>query len=229
MKHYHNHRKSNNSVFNECVRHYFAKKQFFNPWFRKYGKSYFFIFKKNLKVTNIQFAELISLIRSNIKIKNRTDNCRIQFLSVTDFVETTSRLFDTFNYTKKTSIEKKQIFDTIEKCYFSIINHIIVIDAFYGSCAVFLPYNIKLDIEKICALSGYIHSCGDNIFTRRISKADKGQFFSNLTNYLKANYHNKKKKIQFTLYAHEDFTPFDRDEGKDFFVNGLEKYIKCSV
>lgn len=214
--------KSDFNIFKECIKHYFEKKEFFNPWFRKYGKSYLFVFKKNLKVTNIQYAEFISLIKSNIKIKNHSGNCSIQFLSVSDFVDTASRLFSTFNYPQKDEKENVKLLDTIEECYSSLINHIIVIDAFYGSCAIFLPYNIELNIENVCGLSGYIHSCGDNIFTRRISKAEKGLFFSNLTNYLETNYHNKKKKIPFSLYSHEDFTPFDRDEGKDFFVNGLD-------
>jgi len=214
--------RSENSIFKECVKNYFDNKEFFNDWFRKYGKTYLFIFKKNLKVTNIQYAELLSLIKSNIKVENHSDNCSIQFLSVSDFGETTSRLFNTFDYVRKGEKEKKEVLETIEKCYSSIINHIIVVDAFYGSCAIFLPYNVQLDIEKVCALSGYIHSCGDNIFTRRISKTEKELFFYKLTTYIKDNYSKKKSKIPFALYSHEDFTPFDRDEGKDFFVNGLD-------
>ena len=214
--------KQKNNNFRNCIEHYFEKKEFFTPWFRKYGKSYIFIFKKNLKVTNIQYAELISLIKANIRIQNHGNNSNIQFLTVSDFNNTVGNLFKTFNYSQHDENEKIKILDILEKYYSSIFNHMIVVDLFYGSCAIFLPNNIELNIENVCAQSGYIHSCGDNIFLRKINKAEKELFFNNLTEYLKTNYKDKEDKIPFTVYSHEDFTPFDRDEGEDFFANGLD-------
>lgn len=42
-------------------------KPFFREWLRRRGTCYFFLFKKNLKVTNIQFADLLALMRSHFK------------------------------------------------------------------------------------------------------------------------------------------------------------------
>jgi hypothetical protein len=214
--------KQDYSVFKECVELYFEENKFLYPWFRRHGKTYMFIFKKNLKVTNIQYAEFISLVRSNIKIHNQKNVCSIQFLSVSDFKETLIKLLDTFKPSYKKGEDNSELIDTICECYFSVLSHIIVVDIFFGSCSIFLPYNMELDIQKICFLSGYIHSCGENIYTRRISKASEEEFFGSLRSHIELKYDSKKNRIPFSLYAHEDFTPFDREEGKDFFVNGLD-------
>ena len=44
----------------------FNAEKFFFDWFKNHGSSYYFLFKKNLKVTNIQFAR----INFNFEIQN---------------------------------------------------------------------------------------------------------------------------------------------------------------
>lgn len=43
----------------------FAPNTFFPEWFRRRGRAHTFVFKKNLKVTNIQLAELFALLRAH--------------------------------------------------------------------------------------------------------------------------------------------------------------------
>ena len=73
-------------------------------------------------------------------------------------------------------------------------------------------------IEKICACSGYIHSCGKRIFIRNIDKYETESFHKALDQYLKS----VEKKIFFCIYAHEDFTDYDRDVSEEL-KNGLDE------
>src|SRR5208337_4492925 len=64
----------------------FDAAEFFNEWFRGYGKCYFFLFSKNLKVTNIQFAELLSLLRCYVGPESKNAQIGdLRFLSVDEF------------------------------------------------------------------------------------------------------------------------------------------------
>src|SRR5688500_7759228 len=40
-----------------------GESEFFRDWYRNYGQAYFVVFRKNLRVTNIQYAELLALLR----------------------------------------------------------------------------------------------------------------------------------------------------------------------
>lgn len=94
--------------------------------------------------------------------------------------------------------------------YEPVFSRTIALDAFFGSCAVFIPPTLDINIRAICAESGYIHSCGPSIYLRKLYKARRNEFFNILDGYLRSNQQNGKK-ILFTVYAHEDFTEFDRE------------------
>ena len=209
------------SIFQKCIKHYCKERHFFDPWFKQYGYSYTFIFKQSLKVTNIQYAELISLIKDNIKFEPDDDKDSIQFLCVSDFNETIENLLSSFSENFSELQEDEDLLKCIEDSYLSLFKHIIVVDAFWNSCVIFLPYNMALNIETVCAQSGYVHSCGNNIYTRRISKAEKNIFYDIIDSYITKN--KIKNNTLFVPYSHEDFTPFDRDEGQSFLKNGLDE------
>jgi hypothetical protein len=57
---------------------------FFDDWFRKKGLTYYFLFKKNFKVTNIQVPELLALIRTHLH-ESRTPVKHPQFVSISGF------------------------------------------------------------------------------------------------------------------------------------------------
>lgn len=193
---------------------------FFTIWLREKGQALTFVFKKNLKVTNIQYAELITLVRHHIK-DVESNHYEVQFLTVKEYIEKFSLLFNTL-FSIEIFNDKKQFKITVKNfinLYESLFKSIVVVDAFYGTCGIFLPYNLKLDIEKVCFLSGYIHSCGANIYTRKIYKASENEFYERLNSHLVKT---KANKTPFTLYCHEDFTPYDRGESPDFFNNGLD-------
>lgn len=194
----------------------FSPGKFFTNWFRKSGSAHFFLFRKNLKVTNIQFAELLSLIRSHTQQLSKLALVyNLQFMSVSEFKEAISNLVEAFP-----RLDKESRYDFIAKQYCQIISQHIVVDCFYGSCAVFVPPLLRLDIEAVCAYSGYIHSCGHNIFIRNIDKATTEEFYDVIGNYVEHSVGNDKP-VFFSVYAHEDFTEYDREK-KEYLRNGLD-------
>jgi len=75
----------------------FVPEAFFNEWFRKLGVAHFFLFKKNLSCTNIQYAELIALIRLHTKGRVPSDAVRdLHFRTRTHFLNDIATIFQTF-------------------------------------------------------------------------------------------------------------------------------------
>ena len=50
-------------IIKECVNEFLKTGNFFNKFYRVHGNAYFFLFKKSLRITNIQYPELTSLIK----------------------------------------------------------------------------------------------------------------------------------------------------------------------
>jgi hypothetical protein len=195
----------------------FTPKMFFDEWFRTRGGCYFFLFKKNLKVTNIQLAELVALMRSHFGAEGLDPPKDLQFITSTDFNESTKHLFDAFPAAQDSFESRCREFARI---YAPLFRRRVVVDVFFGSCAVFVPPCLSLDLGQICAHSGYIHSCGHNVFTRKAYKTKKDQFFKALVRYLKSN-PTPGKRVFFAAYTHEDFTSYDR-RWRDELLDGLD-------
>ena len=178
---------------------------FFDTWFRTHGTPLFFLFKKNLKVTNIQFAELLALIRTYARDteRNRID---VRFVSSKDFSGTVQQMVDTFRRDHDTD---KGTWKAIAGLYQDMLSRLVCVDTYFGSCAVFLPPGIKISLVDVCFRSGYIHSCGYNVFMRNTYKAKKDLFISRLRAH-----HDKhigvNRRVLLRVYCHEDFTPYDR-------------------
>lgn len=207
----------------------FHAPEFFKRWFRDNGRSYYFVFRKNLSVTNIQFEELLSLIRANItsEIDGRPIE-NLHFSSVDDFQRAAQSLVDAFAPNGKAP---PYLF--IAATYLPIFEKRIVTIAFHGSCAVFIPPKMKLNLERVCAYSGYINFCGKSIYIRRIAKARDTEFLAALREY--ATGIKKNRRVFFTVYAHEDFRQYDAPYAQSL-ANGpedlrihLEKYYMDKV
>jgi len=156
-----------------------VKDTFFNNWFK--GKIYSFIFKENYGVTNIQYRELLSLIRSNCSISKN-----LIFMTSEDFRNKINNIIMSewkeahiMGVSDDENMISNFAQDIADK-YSESFERIIVIDSYYQSCLVFLPPRIEIDLESICFLSGYIHSCGENIYFRNIDKATSNEFIINL-------------------------------------------------
>jgi len=204
----------------------FLSNKFFSKWFVEQGEAFFFLFKKNLNVTNIQFAELLALLKCHIKVKAKENNdscCNLHFLSVSEF----ENLFNEIAKTFPRDIKLKNTYKHIVEQYFSLLKRTIIVESFYGSCAVYIPFHLKIDLLSICANSGYIHSCGHKIYSSNVYTANKDSFFDELTKYLN-KYCANSKPVIFGVLSHEDFPKRDpnvRIELRDG-VNEVKVYLE---
>jgi 16S rRNA G966 N2-methylase RsmD len=188
---------------------------FFQNFFVKHGKAYFFVFKKNFKITNMQVIELFSLIRSHIKNLDESDVKNLLFFSSSELENSIEQIYSSFQ--DITDVDER--IDAISLNLHSVLKNSITIRIFHGSCAVYVPEHFKVDLRSVCSLAGYIHSCGINIYSRNVDKADSNYFFKNLKEYINGT--NSSKKRRFNVYSHEDFSKNDRIYEPDL-RDGLE-------
>ena len=120
---------------------------FFRYWFWDHGTCLFFLFKKNLRVTNIQFGELIALVTTHLQFPGRSRVPHLRFLSVPEFNSSLSRLDETFNL--KSGDELRYA----SQAYSAQFGQTQVIDPFFCSCALYLPPLLRINLAKICGES----------------------------------------------------------------------------
>ena len=192
---------------------------FFRVWMKDRGHAFFFLFRKNLKVTNIQFTELLALVSSYTtdRLTQRPVHS-LQFVSSNDFASTVHGIVDSFSATTR---NPTQLANRVAAMYTHVLQHTVVVDTFFGSCSVYFPPHLQLDLQSVCGLSGYIHSCGRNVFVRNVAKATQDHLFEALRRYLRRYPSEARKRLFFTAYAHEDFTDYD-DEHRPDLTHGLD-------
>lgn len=200
--------------------HDFKSEKFFPIWFRELGTPYFFVFKKNLSITNLPQPELLALIRqyTYCKIDDRPASS-IAFHTTAAFTSVIESIVD--STVNRVRFEASHLHD-ISQLYWPIIENAIVVDQFFTSCAVFVPPHFYLDLERICAESGYIHNCGYSLYVRKISKAIPVDFYEAINRHL-TRYPQYEGELQFIPFDAEDFSD-DKDVGhvKDAIQDGLD-------
>jgi hypothetical protein len=204
----------------------FSTTAFFNQWFRQEGKAYHFVFKKNLKVTNLQIAELRALLNVHLKRTGTQEHVRdLQAVSIAEFISSMQSIFKSF----EESTGSDRAVDIVSRLYSGLLRDIVVLDVFFGSCGVFLPPDLDIDLPPVCAQSGYIHSCGRSLLVRNITKAKKTELFAALTTHLASG--ENQCPVRFIVYAHEEFTDHDRfqagelRDGLDDLKLYMDKYF----
>ncbi len=182
-------------------------KRFLLKWLTENGHPYLFLFRKNLRVTNIQFAELFALIRFHLFKKGQK---YIHFYTFDDFIEEVQRLIESLCAGQ--DFEKLNVnhFVTI---YADHIVNVIIIDPLYGSCGVYVPSNLDLDLRNICALSGYIQAAGHLVLLQPVDDYSVDRLVNHLRLHIDRN--KKAKKRPFVIYSHEDFEVEDVHQLRD--------------
>lgn len=194
----------------------FDPTHFSKLWFPQ-SSQYYFLFKKNLKVTNISHAELLALLKSYTVFTPTGQTANdLQFISYKEFKRTIAELIKTFPYDNN---NRQRMSKTISALYADLLCRTVIVDSYFGSAAVCLPSHMDFDLASICGKSGYIHSAGKIVFIRNMAKASKDEFFEDMSKHLCCS-KSKNKKTFFAVYAHEDFTPFDRKDDSEL-RNGL--------
>jgi hypothetical protein len=200
----------------------FSAVDLFTRWLREWGAVYFFLYRKNRRITDIQVAELMSLLRVNSEFRdNGSAALDLQFLSKKDFEQSVNALANTF-----TNKDNHERYGEIAKRYGELFRKVVVIQNYFGSAAVYVPPFLNVKLGPLCAESGYVHSCGEGVFLRNVYKATEEDFFKELSTHLDRTL-TPGRKLFFTVYSHEDFTEWDRGQVRDLH-DGLDD-IKLHV
>lgn len=194
---------------------------FFDYWFRSAGKACFFLFSRNLSRTNVQLAELIALVRlhtshpelvadhgSDVQtVDQRWERAPVpQFLTLDDFLGGFIAIAESLRGNYRT---RERYVAALIDYYADVLFSTIVVEVFFGSCTVFLPPHLRLDVGRVTAEAGYVHSAGRNLYTRSLQKAKGVQLRKSLRAYC---HMHRGARARFVVYAHEDFVPSNKEE-----------------
>jgi hypothetical protein len=150
----------------------------------------------------------------------------LQFVSVPEFLASVESIVDSFSDPRDPAKPGFPL-DTIADLYADFLQNIIAVDIFFGSCVLFVPAEIAIDLKSVCGYSGYVHSCGKCLFIRNIHKARKDLLFEKLSTHFQQN---PDTYFRFIAYGHEDF-PTDKHhasdlrDGLDDVMVFVEKYF----
>ena len=208
---------------------------------------FFLLMYKNLSVTNLWPMELLALLRTFSycsKSSNISDlkHAPISFYSDKEYTEFLRNLFHDTLEALPIDLNKKinpdnELPQQIEKfvteisdCflpivleyYRDILLNTIIVNKYFSSCLVHVPQSRCVNLKRVIAESGYIHSGGRTIYSRRAFKAEPQELEDQLTIFLDgSNGRYSEKKVYITPYADELFSPFDKATPVSL-RNGLE-------
>ncbi len=196
--------------------------------------SLYFLFWKNLSVTNVSINELLSLVRSNTTyaLESAGENpgppsAPIQFSSTDDYTSFFGNIFNSLfesiheQYDTETKIlaaARITIDHMIDK-YSGIFLNTVAFDYYYTSCLVHIPASLRLAFSRVVATSGYVHSAGLGLYTRNIEKVTHAELVLRINEFLDRA---PEKKYFLVPYAEEMFGPWERDHSPDSLRNGLD-------
>lgn len=187
-----------------------AATAFYNAWFQRHGKSYCFIFKKNLGITNLQYAEFIALLKRHIVAGLPQDRApQPTFADADEVKHVFANLVEDFFSEDGTWKPERVTLERIAAMcanYGDMLRNIIVLNPYFGSATIYLSPRIDIDVRAICAESGYIHSCGRLIYVRNMAKASISELHMALNRHLSAFCQNLGFPVFFRTYSHEDST-----------------------
>ena len=188
----------------------FASGEFFDYWFREHGSASFFIFKEPSSVTNLQYAELMSLI---YRYHTSPPDVSISLSTVQVFNELITRIVTSF-----LSLDSaEEIGHRCSALYGDIVRSIVVVDLLSSSCAVYTPPGVSLRIKQICAFAGYIEFGGNNILIRNTSRVTAKFIFERLESHLGAA--GGQKHASLVVYNHEDFRGYKQAQAVKLYVD----------
>ena len=153
--------------------------------------------QKNFRVTNIQFGELYALIKTHLSFPGRDMPPHLRFLSAREFSKSLHRISETFDL----RVRGQKAF--VVNAYAQEFGQTLVIDPLFCSCLVYLPPLLKLDLNKICGESGYIHSCGVTLLSELVYKTRIDHLFVALDTFLEEKTDSKARR--FGIYSLEDW------------------------
>lgn len=121
---------------------------------------YQFVFRCNHNITNIQYRELLELLKLHTKTKRNEKYC-IEYVTKDHMLEVVRGYMTDMCIANH---EYNNIF-SIEKDYQERFLYTVVLEVYHTSCSVFVPKTLNMDLKKICSESGYIYMVGRLAFS----------------------------------------------------------------
>lgn len=179
-------------------------------------QKYVFVFNQNLRRTNLQIAELLALLRLHTHEHDDRLQTRIPGIEFSTFAETTELFASAVGGIR--SLNEENLAALSEEIEHQVETKILI-ELLYGSASVYLPPHLTLNLALICGESGYIHSCGRQVFWRNVEKATENELKSAIASAFRL----KRQGSKFLLvpYCHEDFSVQDRGS-TPFLEHGLD-------
>jgi hypothetical protein len=180
------------------------------------GQRFVFVFNQNLRRTNLQVAELMALLRIHTHSQDDKRNERIEGIEFSTFAETEELLSSAVAGMRSLSDnEVDELFNEVKHQTETRI----LIELLYGSASIYIPSHLDIDLALVCGESGYIHSCGHQVFLRNVEKATEAE----LTTAVEESFRLRPQGEKFLLvpYCHEDFSVKDRGSSP-FLEHGLD-------
>lgn len=179
-------------------------------------QKFVFVFNQNLRRTNLQIAELLSLLRIHTYRSGDRTKRAIDGLEFSTFSETEDIFSSAIGGIR--SDDDDQLTNLAEELNHQIETKILV-EMYYGTASVYITESMELDLALICGESGYIHSCGYQVFLRNVEKATELEYTQAIEDAFLLK--EQGKKFLLVPYCHEDFSVQDR-QSTPFLEHGLD-------
>jgi hypothetical protein len=180
----------------------------------RFSGSLFLLLHKNISVTNISCEEVLSLLRiyTFASGKEAVKSANISFFSDDEYTRFLHALFDSLisNFTKETGLidenGAREFIDLVSNNYGTVLETTLIVNFYYTSTLVHVPISMFCKVRNIIAESGYIHSGGSAIYTRKADKAKIVELHERLQLFIDGY---SDHKVFITPYADEFFSPYD--------------------
>ncbi|HEY2709240.1 MAG TPA: hypothetical protein VGI95_14405 [Caulobacteraceae bacterium] len=192
-----------------------------NGIFATPGQKHAFVFNQNARRTNIQIAELLSLVRRHIYVKDTAK--RQTEIEFSTFEEVKTFLEEVIAHG---NVGDPNSFETFVSELALFFEDKVLVETLYGSACIFLPPKLRVDTALVCGESGYIHSCGDLLILRNAEKMTEAKFKEAIEDCI-ADFPDDNGKFLLVPYCHEDFSHLDR-RSTPFLQHGLDD-IKLNI
>ena len=175
----------------------------------------FLLMHKNISVTNCGCAEIKSLLQLYSKCEDTSKyDHTLSFFSEKQYTDFFKKLFEsafrcTLAGTQKDEITIDDIenaIPTICKNFGHLLKTTVLLNIQFTSAIVHMPPTITVNVNRVVSESGYIHSGGLLIYTRKLNEATTDAFKTSLIQMLKR--HNRKK-MYLSVYSDEYFSKHD--------------------
>ena len=183
------------------------KHTLFDEWYKTYGKVFHFIYRCNHNITDIQYRELVELLRMHCKLESL--ETKVHFKVRTQMENFMEKFYD--------EIFSNHACHEVRKACFEKMSNTIVLDNFHTTSLVYVPNGIQIDFEAIIYEAGYLLACGENVFVRNIEDTTFDDVLTSVVKY------SEQEQIHPIVRVFDSETvPYaDREYENDYKNNGV--------